>query len=256
MARTRRTAPGAPCRSGSSPRPSGVTTTWALVIWPGSPRPVWSASSVTPTANGTPSLAASAAIASSASLSTNGTSFTSTTFSGHSTRSRFGSGFDRPRRLEVAFEHDPGRHVVRSGPLLAAALHDGDRVRAPGARPLRSDRGEDDHDDDRGERDHAVRRTGGRRPPAADQPRHLRRRAGEREAELEHDPGDEDGTADAGDDEKRTARLGDRHAGQRDATEREREPDDLDERVGGRPADHPPMCRSGDASAARAWALA
>ena len=48
-------------------------------------------------------------------------------------------------------------------------------------------------------------------------------------------------TADAGDDDQRTARLGDRHAGQRDAAEREREPDDLDERVGGRPADHPPI---------------
>ena len=67
--------------------PSGLITTWALVK---RRRPSTSTSSVSPTEIGTPSRAASAAICWAISDDSNVT--TSIVFSGHSTRSRSGSG--------------------------------------------------------------------------------------------------------------------------------------------------------------------
>ena len=60
-------------------------------------------------------------------------SVTSTTFSGHSTRSSSSSGVDRTGRVEVALGDDGARHVVGARALLAAALHGGDVEELPGA---------------------------------------------------------------------------------------------------------------------------
>ena len=69
----------------------------------------------------------------------------------------------------------------------------------------------------------------------------------EGEADLEHDPGEEDDAADADDAGERAGRLGDAQAGERNAAERPREAQRLDERVGERPADRaPPTDRRGD----------
>ena len=62
----------------------------------------------------------------------------------------------------------------------------------------------------------------------------------EREAELEHDPRQQDHAADPGHDDQRPAGLADAHAGQRHAAERPREAQRLDERVRRRAPDDPP----------------
>jgi hypothetical protein len=70
--------------------------------------------------------------------------------------------------------------------------------------------------------------------------RHGGRWAGQREADLEGDPRQEDRAADPGDADQRTGTLADGQAGQWHAPEREAEPQCLGERVRRRPSDHAP----------------
>ena len=147
---------------------------------------------------------------------------------------------DRAGRLDVTLGHEGARHVVSARALFAAALHGGDveqhpRTVAPG-------------------RDGADRRDGGGGEESGDSQANVRGGAcqtpgqhAEGETALEHDPGEQDDTTDADDSGERTGRLGDSQAGERHPTERPREAQRLDERVGERPTDRaPPADRGGD----------
>ena len=175
-------------------------------------------------------------------------SVVSTTFSGHSTRSSDGSGCDRLRspRGGVRSPRVLGTSSARvpcSPPPWTAAMS---RV-APGVAAARSDDGQHEHHDDAGGR----RRTPA--SPASPAPAPAVDDRAEREADLEHDPRQQDHAADAGHAEQRTADLADAEAGQRHAAEREREAQRLDERVRGRATDHAASARSARRARRRPW---
>ena len=136
-----------------------------------------------------------------------------------------GPGLDGGGGLEVPLEHLAGRSVDGMRALWPAALHGGDpqglrrggvvgdSQRADGPDPQRDDEGDD-----------AVPLALGGDAPLAGECRHHRRRAGEREAELEDEPGEEQGAADTDHAHERAGRLADGETGEGHAAEGEREP--------------------------------
>ncbi len=130
--------------------------------------------------------------------------------------------------------------------LLAATLHGGDAHRLPRGVTRRRDERQAEHAQHGQESEQTERGTGGAGTETASERRDRRGRAGEREPELEDQPGDEDDTAEAGDVEERAADLRDAERGERHAAEGEREAQRLGEGVGGGAADHPPRAVGGD----------
>ena len=225
---TRRTLSYRPVTS-----PVGVTITWALVnlvVLPGT-------SSVTPTEIGTSRRAASAATAAISGLPAN--CVTSTTFSGHSTRSSSSSGsIERVastwRWVTRALGTSSAR-VPCSPPPCTAAMSRKSPVPCP--------RGASFADRQHGD---SGEESGGCQARVGADVAETARQHPEGEADLEHHPREEDHTADADDSGERAGSLGNPQAGEWHTAER---PEKRRPRrgVGERPADRaPPPVRGGD----------
>ncbi len=147
---------------------------------------------------------------------------------------------DRAGGVEVAFGDQARGHLERTRALLATTLDGGDLELLARVAALRCDQAEQ-HDHDDGEQpDRAVWLALGARAESTGEPRDARRRSGQREAELEHDPGEQDDAADSDHADEWSPHLGHPHRREWDASEREREAQRLDQRVGQRTPDHAP----------------
>ena len=124
------------------------------------------------------------------------------------------------------------RHLEGARALPPAALDGDDVERAAGVVAARGDHGE--------QRDHGDRRDARERRPVRFTRRDRLDDRADGEADLQHDPREQDHATDPGDADERSADLADAHAGERHAAEREREAHRLDERVGGRSSEHAP----------------
>jgi hypothetical protein len=147
---------------------------------------------------------------------------------------------DRSGRGEVALGDQARRHLECTRALLATALDGGDVQLLAGVLSAGSHDAQHQDRDDGEQRDRAVRSATGPRPEPARECRDTRRRARQREPQLEHHPGQQDDAADPDHAHQRAADLRHAHRGERDPTEREREPHRLDQRMSRWSPDHPP----------------